>query len=94
VKFSIYILDKSHPVTHGIKDFDLLDEVYGNLEVLPDVQPLLSTDHPKSNKLIGWTFTKESSKIVYIEPGHDKNTWTNPSYQKLIRQAIYYIAGI
>jgi type 1 glutamine amidotransferase len=93
VKFSVHILDNSHPVTRGIKDFEILDEVYGNLEVLPEVQPLLSTDHPKSYKLIGWTLKKENSRIVYIEPGHDKNAWFNPSYQTLIKQAISYIAG-
>lgn len=92
VRFRIHIVDQSNPVTRGIRDFEILDEVYGNLEVLPNVHPLLSTDNPKSNKLIGWTLKKEKSRIVYIEPGHDKNAYFNPSYQQLIRQAIVYVA--
>ena len=93
VRFTIHILDHSNPVTRGIKDFEILDEVYGNLEIIPGVKPLLSTDHPKSNKIIAWTFKKDRSCIVYIEPGHDKSAYFNPSYQQLIRQAIDYVVA-
>lgn len=92
VTFTVKIADTKHPVTKGIKDFEILDEVYGNTEVLPGVIPLLTTDHPQSTKTIGWTHQKENSRIVYIQPGHDKNGWLNPNYQKLIRQAINYVS--
>jgi len=93
VKLTIHILENAHPVTLGIKDFEILDEVYGNLEVLPGVQPLLSTNHPKSNRIIGWTFKKENSRVVYIQTGHDKNAYFNPNYQRLVKQAIAYVAA-
>lgn len=92
VTFTVKIADKKHPATKGIADFKILDEVYGNTEVLPDVTPLLTTDHPQSSKIIGWTHTKENSRIVYIQPGHDKNGWFNPNYQKLVKQAISYVS--
>jgi len=93
VKFTVKISDPRHPVTRGIKDFEILDEVYGNTEVLPSVTPLLTTDHPLSSKTIGWTHQIEKSRIVYIQPGHDKNSYFNPNYQKLVRQAIEYVAA-
>jgi uncharacterized protein len=92
VTFTVKITDKKHPVTKGIKDFDILDEVYGNTEVLPEVTTLLSTNHPESSSVIGWTHKKENSRIVYIQPGHDKNGWFNPNYQKLVKQAIAYVS--
>ena len=91
VDFYVQMVHTSHPVTKGMKDFVLHDEVYGNLEVLPEIYPLLSTDHPKSNILIGWTLKKENSKIVFVQPGHDKNSYANPDYRRLIKQAINYI---
>ena len=91
VDFKVHIIQSSHPVTKGLKDFVLHDEIYGNLEVLPESYPLLSTDHPKSNMLIGWTLKKSNSKIVFIQPGHDKNSFNNLNYRKLIKQAIIYI---
>ncbi|HCY43536.1 MAG TPA: ThuA domain-containing protein [Prolixibacteraceae bacterium] len=92
VTFTVKISDSKHPVTKGIQDFEILDEVYGNTEVLPGVTPLLTTDHPQSSKIIGWTHQKENSRIVYIQPGHDKNGWLNPNYQNLVRQAISYVS--
>ena len=93
IDFNVQIDHRTHPVTKGMKNFVLHDEVYGNLEVLPQVYPLLSTDHPKSNRLIGWTLKKENSKIVFIQPGHDKNSFTNPGYRQLIIQAINYLTS-
>jgi type 1 glutamine amidotransferase len=86
-------MQTSHAVTKGLKKFTLHDEVYGNIEVLPVVLPLLSTDQPKSNILIGWTLKKEKSKIVYIQSGHDKNSFNNPNYRQLITQAIVFITS-
>jgi len=92
VTFTVKIADTKHQITKGINDFDILDEVYGNTEVLPGVTPLLTTDHPQSSRIIGWTHQKEKSRIVYIQPGHDKNGYFNPNYQKLVRQAIEFVA--
>lgn len=91
VTFTVKIADPKHPVTRGIKDFEILDEVYGNTEVLPSVTPLLTADHPQSTKIIGWTHQKENSRIVYIQPGHDKNSYQNSQYRQLVRQAINFV---
>lgn len=93
VTFTVNIANPYHPVTRGLKDFEILDEVYGNTEVLPSVTPLLTTDHPQSSKIIGWVHQIEKSRIVYIQPGHDKNSYFNPNYQRLVRQAIEYVAA-
>ncbi|HEY3389604.1 MAG TPA: ThuA domain-containing protein [Prolixibacteraceae bacterium] len=93
VDFYVQIVHSEHqnPITRGMEDFVLHDEVYGNLEVMPEICPLLSTDHPKSNILIGWTLKKENSKIVFIQPGHDNHSYSNPDYRRLVKQSISYI---
>lgn len=92
VTFKIHITDPSHPVTKGISDFEILDEVYGNTEVLSEMTPLLTTGHPESNRVIGWIHQKGNSRIVYIQPGHNQHAFTNNSYCKLVQQAIAYVA--
>ncbi len=92
VTFSVKIKSPLHPITKGIQDFEILDEVYGNTEVLPEVTPLLTTEHPSSSRIIGWTHQRENSRIVYIQPGHDKNAYFKPEFQQLIKQAIRYAA--
>ena len=74
VTFQVMIKDPRSPVTKGIADFEVLDEVYGNTEVLPGVTVLLTTNHPKSSAIIGWTHIKEKSRIVYIEPAVRRST--------------------
>lgn len=92
VTFPVMIANPNHRVTKGMKDFIILDEVYGNTEVLPGVNVLLKTSHPQSSQVIGWTHEKEKSRIVYIQPGHDKNSYNNVDYRQLIRQAIIYVS--
>ncbi len=92
VDFKVHIADTHHPVTRGLKDFDIHDETYKWFDVFPDCHPLLTTDEPESNKVIGWAKTYEHARVVYMELGHDHFAYENPSYQQLLRQAIRWAA--
>ncbi|MCK5730336.1 MAG: ThuA domain-containing protein [Draconibacterium sp.] len=79
------------PVTKGFRELRFFDEVYGNVRVSDNVIPLLKTRHPKSMEVIAWENKYNESKIVYIQPGHDKRAFEDPDYQKLLLQAIQYL---
>ena len=79
------------PITNGIQDFMIHDEVYGNYIVNDNVIPLLITNHPESSKVIGWSNAYLNSKIVYLQPGHDHHAYENSNYRKLVRQAIEFV---
>ncbi len=89
----IVIHQPPHPVTDGIKDFMIHDEVYGNFTVKENVIPLLSTNHPKSSPTIGWAHQYKKSKIVFLQPGHDQHAYNNKSYRSLIHRAIRWTSG-
>ena len=80
------------PVTKGFRDLRFFDEVYGNVRVSDNIIPLLKTRHPKSMEVIAWENRYKVSKIIYIQPGHDKRTFVEADYQKLLLQAIQYLA--
>ncbi len=82
-----------HPSTRGFANFRFFDEVYGNTRVSDAVTPILTTTHPRSNETIGWENHYNSSKIVYIQPGHDSRTYEKEDYRKLLKQTIIYLAG-
>ena len=92
VPFRVRILDPDHPVTQGVTDFDLCDEVYGRFWVHPDVTPLLGTDHPASANVIGWAHRYGPAPIVYLQPGDAPDAYRNPSYRQLVRQALEHLA--
>jgi type 1 glutamine amidotransferase len=92
VDINLHVVDPEHPVTKGLTDFTIHDEVYGGYEVLPTVHPLLTTDNPESSPTIAWTNTYGNSRVVTIQLGHDHLAWENPNYRKLVSQAIRWVA--
>jgi len=92
VDLQISILNKNHPVTRDISDFEIHDEVYGKYMVLPGVYPLLTTNHPESGEIIGWINHYRRASIIYIQSGHDHAAYENENYRKLIGQAIRWLA--
>ena len=92
VKFHVKVGVLEHPVTKGVTDFQIVDEVYGNVEILPTVHPLLSTDDPNSSPLVGWVNQYGNSRIVTLTLGHDKQAWENPAFIQILSQAIRWTA--
>lgn len=93
VKIPVQIVDKNHPVTRGLNDFVIQDEVYGNYKILSRVNPLLTTTLPESEEVIGWTNIYGKSRIVYIQLGHDYHSYEDLNYRRLIQQSIVWSAA-
>jgi len=81
-----------HPVTAGVNDFTIHDEIYWGFRVSDDVTPLLTTTHPKSGNPIAWSRTHGKSKVVYLQLGHGPSAYDNPNYRRLLGNAIRYVA--
>jgi hypothetical protein len=92
VTFRVKIADATHPVTRGVKDFDIRDETYKGFDVADGVKPLLITSEPLSGPVIGWTKQNGQSRWVYIQLGHDHFAFENPNYRQLVHQAIRWTA--
>jgi hypothetical protein len=92
VNIPVKVENKKHPITRGISDFDIVDEVYGGVEILPQVKPLLSTTHPKSMRYLAWINHYGKSDVLYIQLGHGPSGYSNPNFRKLIQQAIEWSA--
>jgi uncharacterized protein len=90
--FRVHIADPNHPVTKGVKDFQLHDETYKGFDVSPECHPLLTTEEPESNPVIAWAKTYEAARVVYIQSGHDHAAYENPNFQRILRQAIRWTA--
>jgi hypothetical protein len=84
----VVVVAKDHPITTGLKDFVIHDEIYWGYRVGADVTPLLTTTHPKSGKPLSWTRTERKSRIVYLQLGHDRFAYDNPNYRQLVARSI------
>jgi type 1 glutamine amidotransferase len=89
--FTAMISDGNHAVTKGLKDFELFDETYKGYYIEEGVVPLITTDEPSSNHLIGWTKTYGKARVVTLQSGHDTPTFENPAFRKLLGQALTWV---
>jgi type 1 glutamine amidotransferase len=88
----VVIVARNHPVTAGLKDFVIQDEIYWGFRVGRDVTPLLTTTHPQSGKPLAWTRTEGRSRIVFLQLGHGHSAFQDPNYRRLVAQSIRWVA--
>ena len=88
----VEVIDSKHPVSKGILDFTILDEVYAGCYIAPGVRTLMTTNHPESDGNEVWVNSYGKSLIVYIQLGHDNNAYSNPNYRQLVYQSIQWTA--
>jgi len=82
----------NHPVTAGIGPFDIFDEGYMNLDVLSEVDVLLTTNHPWCDEVIGWANKVQNARVVYLLPGHATPGLENVTYRQIIANAVRWVA--
>ena len=93
--FKAEVSGKKHPVTKGVKDFEIFDETYKGYYIEPGVISLLTTSEPSSNPVIGWVKQYGKARVVTLQSGHDTPTFQNDNFRKLLKQAIEWgYAGI
>ncbi len=93
VEIKVHVADPNHPITRGLKDYDVLDETYCRFTVAPGVHALLTTDEPTSDKTIAWTKSYGNARVFFIQSGHDHTGYDNPNYRKIVVRAIRWTAG-
>ncbi len=83
----------SHPITNGIGEFSITDEVYNYMWLSPKSHVLLQADRPEGEKAVAWIGPWRKSRVVAIQLGHGREAHENPNYRKLVRNAILWAAG-
>ncbi|RPJ57450.1 MAG: ThuA domain-containing protein [Acidobacteria bacterium] len=82
-----------HPITAGLKPFQITDETYKGMWISPAVKVLLKTDNPTSDGPVAWITPYEKSRVVSVQLGHDGKAHRHPVFRELIRRAIFWSAG-
>ncbi len=89
----VTIADKKHPITRGLKDFEIHDETYGGYFTAKNVRVLLTTDHPKNDPELAWVKRYGKSRVFFLMLGHDSKAWENPAFPELLARGIRWAAG-
>jgi ankyrin repeat protein len=81
-----------HPVTFGVRPFELEDEYYYNLQ-FGDITPLLRAVPPEEQEphILAWAF--KSNRFAFTG-GHFHRSWAHPDFRKLVLNGIVWSAGV
>ncbi|MEU6429997.1 ThuA domain-containing protein [Microbispora sp. NPDC046973] len=82
-------LGADHPIVDGLAGFEVTDEVYTDLDLLPEVEPLAYSD----DQPLLWARTVAGGRVVYDALGHDTRSYENPVRRTLLRRAARWLLG-
>jgi hypothetical protein len=89
----VEIANATHPITRGLKAWDMIDETYGMNSAGEGSEILLTTKRPRSMTTLGWTRAHRNSRVFCFESGHDDLCWQNDNFREVLRRGILWSAG-
>ena len=96
--YEIKISDTQHPITKGLGDFELKDELYYHMQMQPDVAPLATTAYEGATWPVAWTRTYGQGRVFHTPLGHrdfgpgKDDPLRNPNLGKLVVQGVSWVA--
>jgi len=92
--FEVKVVNKTHPITQGIANFKIFDELYSKLQGDTEIDVLVSAYSDFSDKEEPLVFARPYGKgrSVHNALGHDFKAILNPSMAKLIRRSVEWAA--
>ena len=94
VHIPISVVDDRHPITQGMKDFEIIDETYMGRWWAKDNHVLLTTNHPENDEPIAWTRKYGKSRVFNIQLGHDEKAYNCPEFREILVRGIRWTAGV
>jgi type 1 glutamine amidotransferase len=98
-KYTVKIADTASPVTRGLEDFPIEDELYYQLQFVPDVQPLATIEYRGTAWPVAWTRTYGKGRVFHTTMGHrdfgpdKKDPLHDPNLSRLVVQGIEWVAA-
>ena len=93
--FTVRIVDKEHPITRGLADFDTNDELYTCLTGEAPIHLLAQAKSKVDQRNHAMAFTRDYGKgrVFLTTLGHDVQAFTNSCVPQLLRQGCAWVAG-
>lgn len=85
-----------HPLVDGVGDFTVVDEVYSDLRLGPDVTPLAVAPAPDTGteQPMLWAREHAGGRVVYDALGHHPPSYAVPEHREIVARAVRWtIAG-
>ena len=95
------LLTPEAPLARGLPDFELVDEVYADLELAPGACVLARAEAEVAPgtvpvdglQAVVWTHAYGRGRVVYDGLGHDAESLTHPIHRRLLQRAALWASG-
>ena len=88
-RMGLYFDESDHPITQGVANFDLTDEIYHDLHLAEEAQVLATSFHtPFDVTPQMWVLEKENSRAFVAIQGHYRDTFSHPAWRTLVLRGI------
>ncbi len=87
----MHIQDSTHPITKGLEDFTVMDELYTNPVIVDRVDPLMTADWEEKTHPMLWVRAYGNARICYCAPGHGVETFENSTLQKILQRSALWV---
>jgi type 1 glutamine amidotransferase len=95
-EFTVNITDQTHPITKGLQDFAITDELYTCLDGDVPIKVLASATSKVDKKVYPMAFVLKHGKgrVFHSVLGHDVNALSNQGAAELYRRGTAWTVGI
>jgi len=91
-KYTVHIYDHEHPITRGLKDFEIVDESYcHNYHRNAQMRSLTRINWTNNERQsMCWVSHYGKGRVFYTGNGHGAEAWSNPHFQRLVTRGMYW----
>ena len=87
------LVGAAHPLTARVESFEVIDEIYGFLDELDDIEPLLTSTQGGRAQPVLWARSVGAGRVVTDLLGHGLESLTQPTHRAILRRAAAWAIG-
>ena len=91
--FEVQIDDGDHPITAGVKNFEVEDEIYMSAWD-PSIHILATATWQDKQHPLMWTQPFGEGRVFYTALGHTADTFERPMMQKVLTNGVRWVASV
>ena len=93
-EIQVQVVDSQHPITAGVRDWRMVDEVYTIGEPDRASHVLLATDHPASMRALAWVRHFGRARVFCYQSGHGDPAFSSPGFRQVLLNGIAWVAHV
>ena len=89
----VHVANPSHPITDSLTDWEMVDETYTMTDARSGSDILLTTNHARSMRTLGWSRQYNNARVFCYQSGHDNHAYADHRFRSVLHRGIQWVAG-